>query len=127
MRRGGRAREAGFTLLEVLVALVIIGVALSASMRGVMALTGTSADTRMKLLATMAAENRVIELRLARQRLEVGQVTDTCAQGGVTFICDQAIKSTPNPFFRRVEIRVRRPDLPERVSAEMMTILPTGG
>ena len=46
-------RECGFTLLEVLVALVIIGVALAAAMRGAMALTSSAEYTREKMLAIM--------------------------------------------------------------------------
>lgn len=120
------ARRAGFTLLEVLVALVIIGVALAAAMRGALALTGTAEDTRYKLLATLAAENRLIELRLLRQRLEVGQTTNDCEEGGARFSCEQIIRSTPNPFFRRVEVRVSRAEGDgRRQYAEIMTVLPT--
>jgi general secretion pathway protein I len=116
----------GFTLLEVLVALVIIGVALSAAMRGALALIGNAADTRYKMLATLAAENRLLELRLARQRLEVGQTTAECEEGGVQFACEQIIRSTPNPFFRRVEMRVTRAEqVGRRQYAELMTVLPT--
>jgi general secretion pathway protein I len=110
----------------VLVALVIIGVALTAAMRGALALTGTAEDTRFKLLATLAAENRLLELRLARQRLEVGQVTTACNEGGAEFSCEQIIRSTPNPFFRRVELRVSRAEGEgRRQYAEIMTVLPT--
>jgi general secretion pathway protein I len=121
-----RIRAAGFTLLEVLVALVIIGVALSAAMRGVMSLTNAADGTRLKLLATLTAENRLLELRLVRQRLDIGQSSTDCEQGGVTFTCEQAVKSTPNPFFRRVELRVfaEGPD-GHRQLAEMLTVLPT--
>jgi general secretion pathway protein I len=116
----------GFTLLEVLVALVIIGVALAAAMRGALSLTGTAEDTRFKLLASLTAENRLIELRLARQRLEVGQNTSDCEEGGVKFVCEQTVKTTPNPFFRRVELRVyRNQDDQRRQYAEMLTVLPT--
>jgi general secretion pathway protein I len=117
---------AGFTLLEVLVALVIIGVALAAAMRGAMSLTSAAEGTRMKLLAILTAENRLLELRLARQRLDIGQSTTDCEQGGVMFACEQVIKSTPNPFFRRVELRVYLESTDgQRQLAEMMTVLPT--
>jgi len=121
-----RRGAAGFTLLEVLVALVIIGVALSAAMRGAMSLTNAAEGTRHKLLATMATENRLFELLLARQRLDLGQSTTDCEQGGVTFACEQVIKSTPNPFFRRIELRVHVEGADgHRQLAEMMTVLPT--
>src|SRR5512145_1658545 len=117
----------GFTLLEVLVALVIIGVALAAAMRGAMSLTNTADYSRQKLLAVLTAENRLLELRLARERLEPGEEVEQCDQGGLTFICAQAIKPTPNPFFRRVEVRVYRSDDAgnRQQLAELMTVLPT--
>jgi general secretion pathway protein I len=117
---------AGFTLLEVLVALVIIGVALAAAMRGAMSLTNAAEGTRLKLLASLTAENRLLELRLARRRLDIGQSTADCEQGGIPFACEQVIKSTPNPFFRRIELRVFL-DTSEgpRQLAEMMSVLPT--
>lgn len=120
-------RSRGFTLLEVLVALVIIGVALAAAMRGAMSLTSTAEYTRQKLLAVLTAENRLLELRLARERLEAGEIVIACPQGGVDFTCSQAIKPTPNPFFRRVELRVFRSDDQgnRRQFAELMTVLPT--
>jgi general secretion pathway protein I len=123
MRRAGR----GFTLLEVLVALVIIGVALAASMRGAMSLTTTAEYTREKMLAIMTAENRLLELRLARERLEQGESSLPCEQGGQTFQCVQAVKPTPNPFFRRVEVRVYKAvdGGSPRMLAELMTVLPT--
>jgi general secretion pathway protein I len=120
-------RARGFTLLEVLVALVIIGVALAASMRGAMSLTSTAEYSRDKLLALLTAENRLLELRLARERLEPGEEILPCEQGGIAFTCAQAVKPTPNPFFRRVEVRVYRSDEAgnRQQLAELMTVLPT--
>jgi general secretion pathway protein I len=122
----GAFRQRAFTLLEVLVALVIIGVALAAAMRGALSLTGAAEGTRYALLATMVAENRLLELRLARENLELGQTTTACEQANVEFACEQTIKSTPNPFFRRVELLVFRDGSDGRHRyAEMMAVLPT--
>jgi len=119
------SRQRAFTLLEVLVALVIIGVALAASMRGALSLTNAAEDTRYTMLATTIAENRLLELRLARESLEVGQTTTACAQASVEFECVQTIRSTPNPFFRRVELQVfRSTGDGRRRHAEMMAVLP---
>ncbi|MCU0768352.1 MAG: type II secretion system protein GspI [Burkholderiaceae bacterium] len=108
-------------------ALVIIGVALAAAMRGAMALTSSAEYTREKMLAVMTAENRLLELRLARERLDQGENSAACEQGGLTFQCVQAVKPTPNPFFRRVEVRVYKAasDGSQRLLAELMTVLPT--
>lgn len=115
----------GFTLLEVLVALVIIGVALAAAMRGALSLTTAAEETRYTMLATMVAENRLLELRLARGSLDVGQTSTPCAQAEVEFECLQTVKSTPNPFFRRVELQVFRVTGDGRHRhAEMMAVLP---
>lgn len=118
--------RAGFTLLEVLVALVIIGVALAAAMRGAMALTDAAEDTRMKLIANLAAENRLLELRLARRQLQEGQALLECTEGSIVFRCEQNVKPTPNVFFKRVELRVSRLQGDrERRYAEFMIVLPT--
>jgi len=58
---------AGFTLLEVLVALVIIGTALAASLRSVASLTQNSQDLRAAMMATWSAENRLTQIRLSQE------------------------------------------------------------
>ena len=121
----GLCRRRGFTLLEVLVALVIIGVALAAAMRGALSLTSAAEDTRYTMLATTIAENRLLELRLARGSLEIGQTATPCTQADIEFECLQTVKSTPNPFFRRVELQVFRVSGEvRRRHAEMMAVLP---
>src|SRR6266851_949374 len=89
-----RTREpaAGFTLLEVLVAMVIIGVVLLAALRGAMALTNSARDARTTLLAVLTAENRLLELRLASSQLVAGLNREDCAQGGLAFVCEQSIQ-----------------------------------
>ncbi len=59
-----RTRKDGFTLLEVLVALVIVGTALAASLRAIGSLTQNSTDLRVAMMATWSAENR-LQLRLS--------------------------------------------------------------
>jgi general secretion pathway protein I len=124
-----RTRErpaAGFTLLEVLVAMVIIGVVLLAALRGAMALSNSARDARYKLLAVLTAENRLHELKLIGPQLVVGINRQDCEQGGLHFVCEQSIQSTPNPFFRRVQVRVLNSESGvEREYALLMTVLPS--
>jgi general secretion pathway protein I len=124
----GRRTAAGFTLLEVLVAMVIIGVVLLAALRGAMALTNSTDQARLRLLAILSAENRLLELRLAGSVLAPGTSTFDCDQGGKPLVCQQSIRPTPNPFFRRVEVRVLHADPDgEREYALLMSVLPTNG
>lgn len=96
----------GFTLLEVLVALVIIGTALAASLRAVASLTQNSNDLRGAMMATWSAENRLTQIRLAHEWPPLGHRTFSCPQGELPLRCDEQIHPTPNPAFRRVEVAV---------------------
>src|SRR5258708_282195 len=118
---------AGFTLLEVLVAMVVIGVVLLAAVRGAISLTNSARDARIKLLAVLTAENRIHELTLGSpQQLAVGDNRQDCDQGGPHFAGEQAIQSTPNPLFRRVQVRVLNSDSgSEREYALLMSVLPS--
>jgi general secretion pathway protein I len=98
--------NAGFTLLEVLVALVIVGTALGASLRAVGSLTQNSSDLRASMMAAWSAENRLAQIRLAHEWPELGQRRFDCSQGELHLVCEENVYNTPNPFFRRVEVSV---------------------
>ncbi len=115
MRRTAiRARAAGFTLLEVLVALVIVGTALGASMRAVGSLTSNSAGLRSAMMATWSAENRLVQIRLNRQFPPVGKNSFECPQGDLQLMCQEEVLISPNPRLRRVEVSVFDAANPER-------------
>lgn len=101
-----RHRNAGFTLLEVLVALIIIGTALGASLRAIGSLTQNSGDLRATMMATWSAENQLSQIRLAHAWPALGQSRFDCAQGELDLVCEENVFATPNPYFRRVEVSV---------------------
>ncbi len=105
-RSQSRYRSTGFTLLEVLVALVIVGTALGASLRAVGSLTQNSSDLRTSMMATWSAENRLTQIRLAHEWPALGQRRFECGQDELQLVCEENVFSTPNPFFRRVEVSV---------------------
>lgn len=103
----GRRGAAGFTLIEVLVALVIASVALMACMRALsLAATGAQA-MHERSLALLAAENRLAELRLQRAFPQAGRSTDACPLGPFALSCEQIFQNTVNGNFRQVTIQVR--------------------
>ena len=101
-----QALNQGFTLLEILVALVIIGTALAASLRAVASLTQNSSDLRAAMMATWSAENRLTQIRLAHEWPPIGRRDFSCAQAELSLRCEEQIYPTPNPAFRRVEVVV---------------------
>ena len=110
--RAGRVlRAAGFTLIEVLVALGIVAVALAAGVRATAALTNNAERQASQLLAQLCAENALIAVRLAKQMPAVGDNIVTCEQAGRSFVVKLSAMATPNPNFLRVEARVRDGDI----------------
>ena len=96
----------GFTLIEVLVALAIVAVALGGAVRAAGSLARDNAELRLRLLAQVAAGNRIAELRAAGAFPALGTRATACPQGRAALECVEEVKSTPNPLFRRVEVRV---------------------
>ena len=119
-------RNAGFTLLEVLVALAIVGTALGASLRAVGSLTQNSNDLRASLMATWSAENRLSQIRMAREWPPLGNRSFECPQGELALVCQESVFATPNPAFRRVEVSVVDGASPERRIIKLTQVVPNG-
>lgn len=102
----GARPSAGFTLIEVLVALGIVAIALLAGLQATTALTNNAQRQSDVLLAHLCADNELIKTRLSRQMPGVGDSTSTCEQGGRSLQVTLSVRPTPNPEFRRVEAQV---------------------
>ena len=119
-----RTRARGFTLIEVLVALAIVAVALSAGMRALAQGADGASSLKARTLALWVAENR-----LARAQLDLSPQGATVASGdetqaGMTLAWRQTIGATPNPAFRRIEIVVTEPGRPDYALARLAGYLP---
>jgi general secretion pathway protein I len=101
-----RRRSRGFTLVEVLVALVVIALGLSALMVAVSGAARTSGYLRDKTLAQWIALNRITEVRLTVNRL--GQTNDTgeVDYANRTWHYDTRYYDTSIPSMKRVVVRV---------------------
>ena len=116
--------QRGFTLLEVLVALVIVGVALGASLRAVGSLTQNSSHLRAAMMATWSAENRLSQIRLATSWPDIGQRNFPCPQDDLALVCFEEVFATPNPSFRRVEVSVEDESAPGRRIIKLIQVVP---
>ncbi|WP_095180166.1 type II secretion system minor pseudopilin GspI [Pseudomonas sp. Irchel 3F6] len=121
-----RTREEGFTLIEVLVALSIIAVAMSAAVRVAGLMTQSSGVLRDRSVAMIAAQSRMAELRL-EGRLPNGMKAVECDQGRLLLRCEQVIASAENGRLLKVGIQVfdRNQDAPPL--ARLETLLPRPG
>jgi general secretion pathway protein I len=108
MQRGRRAagRAAGFTLIEVLVALAIVAIALGAGIKAAGALTSNAQRLSDVSAAQWCADNQLTALKLARQFPGVGDSDFACEQLGRSYKGRLAIRPTPNPNFRRVDAQL---------------------
>ncbi|WP_288494009.1 type II secretion system minor pseudopilin GspI [Paracidovorax oryzae] len=102
----GQASAAGFTLVEVLVALAIVAIALTAGTQATSALARNAARQADVMLAHICAENELVKVRLARQMPSIGDSTVPCEQAGLRYDVAVAVRPTPNPQFRRVDAQV---------------------
>ena len=103
-RRCGR--RAGFTLIEVLVALAIVSVALLAALRAAGQGTASVAELRGRLLAGWVAENLLAEHRARGDWLALGIQRGKEREGGIEFAWREEVIATPNAAFRRIDVFV---------------------
>lgn len=115
------SRQAGFTLIEVLVALAIIAVAMSAAVRVAGLMTQSNGLLRDRSIALLAAQSRLAELQL-EGRLPVGMKPFNCDQGRLLLRCEQLIGPSSNPrlFSVRVQVFDRRQEAPPLAQLETL-------
>lgn len=101
-----RQKKAGFTLVEVLIALAILSIALAAVGRVSAMSAKNSLLERQRLLANWAAQNHLDELRASRAWPPLGDREQKVEMGGFRMILTESVEPTPNASFRRVVLGV---------------------
>ena len=109
-KRAWARRAAGFTLVEVLVALGVAAISLTASLRATGSMVNSNEEMRMRLLAVWSAENRMSQIRLEQQWPDAGVTEFPCPQANFTLICKQRVTQMPYKEIRGVELEVMAQD-----------------
>ena len=102
----------GFTLIEVLVALLIIAIALGSAGRAISTAVNNVKDSYYKQVAGWVANNQVSSIIVNGTFPDLGTTTKQESMAGLDFIETIVVSTTPNKFFRQVEVSVADKDHP---------------
>ena len=100
-------RKKGFTLLEVLVAMVILSISLLAAIKVASEVTNSAIYLQEKTIAQWVAMNKVAEMRLAKKLPKAGRTNGEDEMGGRSWRWDILVKNTAYPGLREIEVGVK--------------------
>ncbi|WP_148862891.1 type II secretion system minor pseudopilin GspI [Marinobacter fonticola] len=101
-----RFRAQGFTLIEVLVAVLVFGVIATAASEVASNYIGTYERIRDRTLATWIAENEITEMRLLENLPEISEETDEMDYANRRWQLETVVSATEDPRIRRVDVSV---------------------
>lgn len=105
-------RHAGFTLIEILVAVTIVAIAMGAIIAGMARFVDNAAYLRDKTIAVWVAHNRLTDLELQREWPDVGKTNGEVDMAGANWKWTLEIQKTEDPHLRRADIRVSSGETP---------------
>lgn len=97
---------AGFTLIEVLVALLVFSIIATVAAQMSSQYIGTFERVRDKTFAGWVADNRINELRLQEQLPSVSENSEEIEYGPFRWQVETTVLNTQDPSIRRVEVSV---------------------
>ncbi|WP_349556024.1 type II secretion system minor pseudopilin GspI [Marinobacter sp. NFXS9] len=101
-----RFRQRGFTLIEVLVAVLVFGLIATAASEVASNYIGTFERVRDRTMATWIAENEVAQLRLQSDLPQVSEETDDLDYANRHWQVETVVSGTQDEKVRRVEVTV---------------------
>ena len=100
---------AGFTLVEILVALLVLSIALAATTRSLGAAVDTTAALRDRSLARWVAEDQLAEIELRGEWPSLDVKEGKSSMAGREFLWRRETTATPYARMRRVDLAVLIP------------------
>jgi type II secretion system protein I len=114
-------RVAGFTLIEVIVALVVIGLGMLGVIQAVSQTAGNSSYLRDKTIAHWVAMNRLTEIRLQKSAPSIDKTSDEVEMAGRRWKWTMNVTQSPVETIRRIDISVRPAEAKEGASLASVT------
>ncbi|HEY0684875.1 MAG TPA: type II secretion system minor pseudopilin GspI [Steroidobacter sp.] len=111
----------GFTLIEVLVALVVVGLGMLAVIQTVSQTANNSSYMREKTIAHWIAMNQLTQVRLQPSAPAIDKSSDEVEMAGRDWRWTMVVTQTPVESIRRIEVRVRPSEAPETSSLAFVT------
>ncbi len=105
--KSARDTSKGFTLIEVMVALTIVALSLTAAAATMMQMVGTSQTMRDRTYASWIAQNRIAELRLAPESPKVGSTDGEVEYANTEWAWRTTVEETGVDRLYRIDVAVR--------------------
>jgi general secretion pathway protein I len=102
----GQSSQSGFTLMEVMVAVLIVGITLGVLLRAANDTLTNTTILRNTTIAQWVAENKLSEIRLRHMPLPGKQVTGVSTMMKRDWFWRLTVKSTPDPNVKQLAIQV---------------------
>jgi general secretion pathway protein I len=111
----------GFTLIEVIVAMIVIGLGMLGVIQAVSQTANTSGYLRDKTIAHWIAMNRLTEIRLQKTAPGIDKTSDEVEMAGRRWKWTMNVTQTPVETIRRIDISVRPAEAKEGASMASVT------
>ncbi|HWN39433.1 MAG TPA: type II secretion system minor pseudopilin GspI [Gammaproteobacteria bacterium] len=118
-----RSRSSGFTLIEVLVALAVIALGLTAVIKALGDYTDATNYTRQKTLASWIATNKLTEISVAPAWPSIGDYDEDVEFARQQWRCAIEVSETPVTNLRRVDVSVSLVTKPDVVIHKVSALI----
>lgn len=119
--RAAERHSFGFTLIEVVVALLVVSLGMLGVIQAVSQTASNGGYLRDKTLAHWVAMNRLTEVRLQKTAPSVDKSSDEVEMGGRRWKWTMEVTQTPVETIRRIDISVRPEESPDTTKLASVT------